>query len=308
MISFKGRHKDKVFMPSKPTRIGFKAFVVCESDTGFLLEWKMYNKDQGKKKKILNTVKSLLSFSRYQSKAVYMDRYYSNKGVFMELLKKEIYACGTMDPSRVGITEEMRLEIENLQNEKAIFYIDDRLLLCVWRTRKEKLVSILLSLIDNSIQNSQRFCIEKKEMIPIKRPAILEAYNQNMQGVDYFDRHIRYYSFLNGSKKCYQKIAYYFLEVAILSSYTIYEKECGEENALNRKQYIISIIYSLLDMRKENSYTVSKLDCGLILQEQPRNCTACNAPNKNRKRRLIFIVLSVLVMFVLSTVLMSIEK
>ncbi len=96
--------------------------------------------------------------------------------------------------------------------------------------------------------------------------------------------------------------------MTILYSYTIYEKECGEENALNRKQDIISIIYSLLDMRKENSYTVSKLDCGLILQEQPRNCTACNAPNKNRKRRLIFIVLSVLVMFVLSTVLMSIEK
>lgn len=45
MVSFKGRHKDKVFMPSKPIRIGFKAFVVCEADTGFLLEWKMYNKD-----------------------------------------------------------------------------------------------------------------------------------------------------------------------------------------------------------------------------------------------------------------------
>lgn len=49
MISFKGRHKDKVFMPSKPTRIGFKAFVVCESEAGFLLEWKLYNKNIGNK-------------------------------------------------------------------------------------------------------------------------------------------------------------------------------------------------------------------------------------------------------------------
>jgi len=41
MMFFKGRHKDKCFMPSKPTRIGFKAFVVCESETGFLIEWMM---------------------------------------------------------------------------------------------------------------------------------------------------------------------------------------------------------------------------------------------------------------------------
>ena len=117
MVSFKGRHKDKVFMPSKPIRIGFKAFVVCESDTGFLLEWKMYNKGEGKEKKnrIVNTVKSLLGFNRYQSKAVYMDRYYSNKEVFEELLNLGIYACGTIKPSKVGITEEMKVQIENVK-------------------------------------------------------------------------------------------------------------------------------------------------------------------------------------------------
>ena len=74
MVSFKDRHKNKVFMPSKPIRIGFKAFVVCEVDMGFLLEWIMYNKDEGKRtKKIVNTVKDLLGFNIYRSKVVYMD-------------------------------------------------------------------------------------------------------------------------------------------------------------------------------------------------------------------------------------------
>ncbi len=31
-------------MPHKPIRIGFKAYVLCDSETGFLLEWKMHTK------------------------------------------------------------------------------------------------------------------------------------------------------------------------------------------------------------------------------------------------------------------------
>jgi len=44
MISFKGRHKSKVYTPHKPILIGFKAYVLCDSETGFLLEWKMHTK------------------------------------------------------------------------------------------------------------------------------------------------------------------------------------------------------------------------------------------------------------------------
>jgi hypothetical protein len=287
MVSFKGRHKDKVFMPSKPIRIGFKAFVVCEADTGFLLEWKMYNKREGKEKKnrIVNTVKSLLGFNRYQSKAVYMDRYYSNKEVFEELLDLGIYACGTIKPSKVGITEEMKIQIQNVKKEQAIFYKhNEKLLLCVWRTHKDKLVYILSSILDNSMQDSKRYCTEEKKEIQIKRPAILEAYNENMRGVDYFDRYLRFYSFLHGSKKWYLKIAYYFLTVALLNSYVIYQQEHGTENSVSRKQYIISIIYSLLGMRR-NRYIIRKSDCCLIRKEVPRICSVCSAPGNRRRTR-----------------------
>jgi hypothetical protein len=288
MVSFKGRHKDKVFMPSKPIRIGFKAFVVCEADTGFLLEWKMYNKGEGKKKKnrIVNTVKNLLGFKRYQSKMVYMDRYYSNKEVFEELLKNNINACGTIAPSKVGITEEMKGEIESLEKEQAIFYKDEELVLCVWRTHKDKLVYILSSILDNSMQDSKRYCIEKKTEIQVKRPVILEAYNENMRGVDYFDRYLRFYSFLHGSKKWYLKIAYYFLAVALLNSYLIYQQEYGKESSVSRKQYIIKVIYSLLGMKRNRYYIKRmKLDCRLVHKDQPRICSVCNAPRKRTRTR-----------------------
>jgi len=190
-----------------------------------------------------------------------MDTYYSNQEVFLELLKRKIYACGTVDISRIGITEEMHIKIDNLAPEKALFYTHDKkLLLCVWRTHKKKLVYILSSLLDSSMQWTERFCVKKKEKISIKRPAILEAYNENMRGVDFFDQQIRYYSFLHRSKKWYLKIAYYFLEVAVLNSYVIYQKMRGEE-ILKRKQYMISIIHSLLGRKKQNRNPNKKISC-----------------------------------------------
>jgi len=214
-----------------------------------------------------------------------MDRYYSSKEVFELLLKKEIYACGTINPSRVGITEEIKLEIEYLKNENAIFYIDGKILLCVWRTHKEKLVYVLSTLLDNSLHKSERYCIEEKTKIQIKRPTILEAYNENMRGVDYFDRDLRFYSFIHGSKKWYQKIDYYFLEAALLNSYIIYQNESGKVNCFSRKRYIIEIIYSLLKMRKEKRRSVKRSDCSLTRRDQPRNCAICNIPGKKRRKR-----------------------
>ena len=67
-----------------------------------------------------------------------------------------------------------------------------------------------------------------------------------MRGVDFFDQQMRYYSFLHGSKKWYKKIACYFLGVAVLNSYVIYEIATIRPPLLDRKKYIMEVIDSLL--------------------------------------------------------------
>jgi hypothetical protein len=107
-----------------------------------------------------------------------------------------------------------------------------------------------------------------------------------MRGVDYFDRYLRFYSFLHGSKKWYLKIAYYFLAVALLNSYVIYQQEYGKESSVSRKQYIINVIYSLLGMKRNRYYTRRmKLDCRLVRKNEPRICSVCNTPRKRTRTR-----------------------
>ena len=40
-IPFKGRHKYKVYIPSKPIKYGLKAYLLCESRTGYVLNWEL---------------------------------------------------------------------------------------------------------------------------------------------------------------------------------------------------------------------------------------------------------------------------
>ena len=41
MIAFRGRHSLIQFMPLKPIRYGFKAFLLCEARSGYVLQWKL---------------------------------------------------------------------------------------------------------------------------------------------------------------------------------------------------------------------------------------------------------------------------
>ena len=171
-------------MPHKPVRLGFKAFVLCDSETGYLLEWRMHNKQENS-----STTKAVVLdlLAMFEDINVCMDKYYSTTEIFEDLETcQNIGACGTINQHRCKLSPEMKDEIEQLENEKALFYIHEALQLCVWRTHKGKLVYVISTIHDNAMVKSQRFCLIKRERIQIERPQVLEEYNRKVRGVDFF--------------------------------------------------------------------------------------------------------------------------
>jgi len=107
-----------------------------------------------------------------------------------------------------------------------------------------------------------------------------------MRGVDFFDQQMRYYSFLHGSKKWYKKIAFYFLEVAVLNSYVIYEIATIRGPILDRKKFIMDLIDSLLRFGPTTyvgPQTMIQMDCHLAKNETILNCVICSTQD-SRKR------------------------
>lgn len=39
MVKFSGYHEDRVYMPNKPIKFGFKIYMLAESKTGYLLSY-----------------------------------------------------------------------------------------------------------------------------------------------------------------------------------------------------------------------------------------------------------------------------
>ena len=73
MIGFNGKHSMKQYLPMRPTKWGFKAFLLCESKTGYCLKHKFFEGkglDEFKPNQICLDFMSDLKFQGFH---VYMD-------------------------------------------------------------------------------------------------------------------------------------------------------------------------------------------------------------------------------------------
>ncbi|CAI6367919.1 unnamed protein product [Macrosiphum euphorbiae] len=99
MVGFKGRSGIKQYMPMKPVKRGFKIWAICCAITGYLLKFIIYEgKKDSKEKGSLGEKTVLEMTNNYQDKGycVFFDRFFSSINLVSELLKRKIFACGTM--------------------------------------------------------------------------------------------------------------------------------------------------------------------------------------------------------------------
>lgn len=114
MVKFKGRLTFKQYLPSKSSiKWGIKIWSLCDSDTGYLLRFSVYTgwevqeecKDEGIAER---TVKSLLWGLENRGHIVYIDNFYSNVKLFLELKNIDFSACGTVCTNHKKLPHEMK--------------------------------------------------------------------------------------------------------------------------------------------------------------------------------------------------------
>ena len=98
MIGFKGKHKMKQYLPQKPTKWGFKVFVLADTITSYVCDFMYFSKPNENKFR----PKEIVSyFSRnLKNHHIYMDNWYTSFMLFEELLQKGIHATGTIRKNR----------------------------------------------------------------------------------------------------------------------------------------------------------------------------------------------------------------
>ena len=96
---------------------------------------------------------------------------------------------------------------------------DDRLLVLAWRAETKKKPLIMVS----SCGSAQPVTITTHHE-SVSKPAVVNAYNHSMNGVDVADQLTTYYSFVRKTRKWWRKIFFYLLEVSVVNSYLLYKQ------------------------------------------------------------------------------------
>nr|XP_032821145.1 uncharacterized protein LOC116948512 isoform X2 [Petromyzon marinus] len=216
MIPFKGRLFFKQHMPAKPTKWGVKVWELCESETGYCLNFDIYT---GRNRKAGPThglghqvVMSLTQPYWHRNHHVYFDRFFSSPRLLEDMLKCSLYGCSTININRVGLPDEAKqLKLRNKGDVE--FFQKGNLVLTVWR---DKRVVVMLT------SNSEG----KMLTLPDGRlkPDAIMKYNKYMGGVDRSDQYRSYYHVGRTSKKWWRYIIWFLVNLSIVNAWLLYRE------------------------------------------------------------------------------------
>uniref|UniRef100_A0A087YNB1 PiggyBac transposable element-derived protein domain-containing protein n=1 Tax=Poecilia formosa TaxID=48698 RepID=A0A087YNB1_POEFO len=142
MVASKARIDFKQFMRDKPTRFGYKLFVLADSRTGYTWNFFIY---QGKsavvREERLSTtsVMDLMEFGLLgKGYHLYLDNFYSSPYLFQKLASNSTAACSTIRQNRVGFPKTTLNNLPRSAQRGEMRWIrKDGLLFIKWKDTKE---------------------------------------------------------------------------------------------------------------------------------------------------------------------------
>ena len=117
-IAFKGRNIMKHYNKNKPDKWGYKAYVLSESNSAYVVDWLLRIgkvnpgplEDDDEDENTLITHRIVWRMIRLyfgQGHAVYIDSYYSGVPLANEFGQNETGVCGTVDVKRCGMPQTL---------------------------------------------------------------------------------------------------------------------------------------------------------------------------------------------------------
>ncbi|XP_055074469.2 piggyBac transposable element-derived protein 4 [Misgurnus anguillicaudatus] len=247
MVASKARNGLKQYMKNKPTKWGYKLYVLADSSSGYTWDFFVYEGrsilKQGKGigyESVMALADEKLLGSGYK---LYVDNFFTSPALFRDLLSKNIYACGTLRANRIGHTQTPG------PPGSIRWFRDDKLLFIEWKDRRDVLMCSTFHKVFNGDTVKRR--VKGKngartiEDLPV--PAAVLDYNKHMGGVDLSDALIGYYTVLHKTKKWYRSFFYHFVDIAVVNALIIHQHVARERNQkpMTQKQFREALISDL---------------------------------------------------------------
>ncbi|XDV36733.1 hypothetical protein PO909_006462 [Leuciscus waleckii] len=263
MVACKAHTGMTQYMKAKPTRWGFKLFVLADSSNGYTLDFSVYT---GKNNfptghgLSYDAVTSLLDCKVLGSGYhVYMDNFYTSPKLLKDLFAMKFGACGTYRDNRKDCPRDTTNSLSKKSARGSIRWIRDGPLVFVkWMdTREVSVCSTIQSAYTGETVQRRVKTQDTWRTMTFPCPAPVTAYNKHMGGVDLSDQLLQYYTAQHKTMKWYRKIFLHFLDIAATNAFLIHKELSGN---MTHKQFMEQLIAELCGVSQKVAPTQTSSD------------------------------------------------
>jgi hypothetical protein len=147
---------------------------------------------------------------------IYMDNLFTSVRLMKHLLRKGLYACGTMRDNRKGYPQELK-NATRLQHGEAKMKQDGNLVACCWRDKKN--VNFLSTNGDPTQQHEVLRRQRDGQRVAINCPDPARKYQKYMGGVDRCDQLRGKYPVARPCKKWWRYLLYFLISTCIVNGH-----------------------------------------------------------------------------------------
>ena len=193
------------YMPKKTKKFSIKLWALCESATGYCLQFQVYT---GKAETDMcwtyRVVFYLLKKYLNLGYKVFMDNFYSSYHLFVDLLNQRTGACGTICSNRFAFPKDLQGK-KKMKKGEATFLHCDNITAVRWFDKRD--VYAISTLHGNEMVTVPP---KNPSSEQITKPKLIVDYNENMNGVDRCDQLLVYYA-LNRKTTKWWKCLFFFI-------------------------------------------------------------------------------------------------
>ncbi|CAI5670452.1 unnamed protein product [Oreochromis niloticus] len=310
MVASKARIGVKQYMKAKPTKWGYKLFVLADSASGYTWNFFVYT---GKSESSIShglsysAVLDLLPFPLLgQGYTLYLDNFYTSSALLQHLHKTRFGCCGTIKKTQSDFPCTEKNDFPKRAERGDMRWIrKDEVLFVKWINAREITMcsTVHRAFSGKTVQRRVKEAgVWSAKQIPV--PDAVLDYNKNMRGVDLSDVLIRYYSVQQKTKKWYKTFFYHFVDIAIVNSFILHKEICRSQGRepVTQKQFWEHLAAEMLsfavgsapaapsptltcmpcyyssDATQSRRYCRRCLDAGIPRVKTPIYCRACNVP------------------------------
>jgi len=213
MIKFKGRSSIKQYQLLKPTKRGYKIWVLAESSTGYVYNFQIYT---GK-----DVVMSLIDGIGLKNRHLFFDNYFTSLQLLHKLRVRKFSATGTIRSDRKYFPAEFKKK-KKLKKGEYQYLTCNGVSVIKWMDKK--IVFVASNYFDPEVEGEISRRDENGNRKQVSCPLPIVQYNKYMRGVDLTDQNIKYYTIDRKSKRNWLRIFFHFLGMSLVNSYICYKR------------------------------------------------------------------------------------